>query len=358
MTRAALPLTLLAAGCHHAARPPRPALAPPTTTVAAPIVGAVAPSDLGLEGPQGQRQLHYSGSVRLRVDRAREALDAVVAAAQARGGRLEHLTDDQVVVRVPVAAFAETWAEIRQLGEVLSSSQTSEVVTESFFAVDLRIRTLTVTRDRLVALMAAALDEQEKLALVHELQRVNEQLDRLEHQRRTLQDLADSSRITVQVVQPTAIAAGTAGPTVSGFTWIDGLTPFRRAIGDERRVPLAVPEGMVALTANGPFVAESPEGAALWTGRLANDPRSDGRFWVEAVIDRIGGDFASATVSTRGAWACVTLVDASEEPYTWEVCAAARPERPWLLVAEAYYPTSEAVTRYRAAVAAALGGAS
>jgi hypothetical protein len=308
------------------------------------------------EAPVEERMVHYAGWARLRVTRVQEALDVVAVEATARGGRVEQLGATSITVRVPTAEFDAAWQEIRGLGDVLGESVTAEDVTESFLAVDLRVKTLTVTRDRLVALLAKAESEQEKLALLHELQRVTEQLDQFDRQRRMLQGLADLARISVELVPREAVGAGATDPAVAGFEWIEQLSPFNHAIGDDKRLALAVPDGMVALAPKGRFVAESPEGAALWTGRVPNDPQADAGFWVDAVVDRLAADFATVERSTRGTWSCVTLVDGSDAPYTWDVCAQADPSDRYLSIAQAYYPTAEAVARYQAAVAASLSG--
>jgi hypothetical protein len=341
--------------------PPAPPPPPPPPMVVAeapPAEPEPAPSPAP-EAPvkAEKRMVHYAGYARLRVTRVQESLDAIAAVAIGRGGRVEALTSTSIVVRVPVEDFAAAWAEIRQTGDVLDESVTAEDVTEAFFAMDLRVKTLTVTRDRLVALLAKAETEDEKISLLREIQRVTEALDQFERQLRTLRGLADYSRISVNLVPREAVGAGDSGPHVSGFGWIEALSPFNRSVGaDERRAALPVPDGMVALSPKGQFVAESPEGAALWTGRVPNDPQAEAGFWIDAVVARLSDDFATATRTERGAWSCVTLVDASEEPYTWEVCAQADPADKNLVLAQAWYPDAEAVTRYAAAVAVALAG--
>nr|MBA2320741.1 DUF4349 domain-containing protein [Deltaproteobacteria bacterium] len=137
---------------------------------------------------------------------------------------------------------------------------------------------------RLVVLLARTESEQEKLALLHELQRVTEQLDAFERQRRMLKGLSDFSRISIDVVPREAVGGDAGGAVVAGFGWIESLSPFNRGVGgDEKRLALPVPDGMVAIDPKGQFVAESPEGAALWTGRVENDPRADAAFWIAAV---------------------------------------------------------------------------
>jgi hypothetical protein len=196
--------------------------------------------------------------------------------------------------------------------------------------------------------------------VVPQYQRVTEQLDSFERQLRTLRGLADFSRISLDFVPREAFANAATGPDVTGFGWIGALSPFRRDVGaDGKRIALSVPEGLVVLSPKGAYVAESPEGAAIWTGTLPNDPRADAAFWIAAVHERLGDDFAKAETRAVGTWQCLTLTDGGEAPYVWEVCVQVDAADKTLWLGEVYYPSVEAQQRYAPAIAAALtGGAS
>ena len=345
-------------GGYPSAPPPPPPPPPPMVAVdqmeqapprSEPAVNERAPE---------VRMVHYSGWMTLRVTQVKEELDRLSQLAKDTGGRVESLSTSAIVLRIPVAKYRETWEAIQAHGDVLEKAENAEDVTESFTAVDLRVKTATITRDRLVALLARAESEDDKILLLQQIQRVTEELDALESQLRTLRGLADYSRITVQVVPKGAfVAGGAVGPDVAGFQWIRELSPFQRYIGaDERRLELTVPDGMVELSPRGAFVAESPEGAVLWTGRVTNDPQADAGFWVAAVHERLDRDFASATESDVGDWRCVRFVAEGETPYSWDVCVRAGGDEKRLELAQAYYPDDASYQRYRDGVRAALGG--
>jgi hypothetical protein len=314
-----------------------------------------------------KRMVHYSGYAQLRVTRPDQALDQIVQLAVDSGGKVENLYATAVTIRVPVAKFEEVWLAVRKLGDVLDESVTAEDVTESFLAVDLRVRTLRATRDRLVALLGKAEDEQEKLQLIREIQRVTEQLDQLETQLRTLQGLADLSRITVSLVPREAFTASrSVEDEIAGFRWIRSLSPFRRDVASQgKRLELETGDQLVVLDPKGPFVAESADGAAIWTGRMKNDPVGDATFWATAVHQRLSADFAPEPGGTPGAtvggappgkpvgdWQCVRFVDASETAYRWNVCLAVDGKE--LRVAQAYFPSPAHEERYGAIFEAAL----
>lgn len=331
--------------------PTRPAPSPPAPAAAAPL-DRVTPPPPTLPAPT-DRLVHYEGVASLRVTRPTDALEAAEAIALDHGGRVDRLGGSTIVLRVPIAAFQQAWTDCLALGDLIDQVVRADDVTEQFVALDLRVKTLTHTRDRLVELLAKATREQEKLALLAEITRVSEALDGVLTQRRTLADLAAFSRITLHMV-PRKAYTGHRQPQLAGMAWTAHLSPFRRAVFyDDKRIALPVPAGFVSLSDTGPFRAESPEGAVLWTTRLRNDPVGDGAFWVEAIRRQVADSFDEAPALTLGAWTCLVLDEAgADAPYRWQVCV--RPDGRHLEVGQVYYPSPEQVDRYEARVAGAF----
>jgi hypothetical protein len=304
--------------------------------------------------PAPDRMIHYEGWARLKVANPRETLEAVVAVAESVGGRTEQLAGGTVSIRVPVGRFEEAWDQVLALGDVMDRSVRADDVTEAFTAIDLRARTLRATQSRLVELLGKAKEEEEKLRLLQELTRVSEELDAIESQLRTLSDLAAMSRISVEAVAREAFTSGGGRPELDGFEWIGGLSPFNRGVReDPHRVELPVPEGLVALTPRGAFVAESPDGTVVWTMRVPNDPIGGGTYWIAAVEDRLAEEFSAPVRSRLGEWECLALQEpGNEEPYRWQVCV--RPVGRKLEVAQVYYPSPSQVERYAPGIEQAL----
>lgn len=335
-----------------AAPPPPPPSAPPTDAPQQPPAAT--------EAPRAERMVHYDGWARLRVANPRDALDAVVAVAAEVGGRTEQVSGNVAVIRVPVARFDEAWEQVLALGDVMDRSVRADDVTEQFTATELRARTLRETQKRLIELLARAKEEEEKLRLLQQITQVREELDALESQLRTLSDLAAMSRISVEAFPREAFTGRGGRPDLDGFGWIRATSPFRRAVlGDDKRIAVPVPEGLVALTPRGPFVAESADGAVVWTMRVDNDPVGDGAFWIGAVEDRLAEEFAEPSRRQLGAWSCLTLREpGADEPYRWDVCLQAVGRK--LHLAQVYYPGPAQIERYGAAIDEALsseGGA-
>ena len=307
-----------------------------------------------------RRMVHYDGYALLRVTRVEDGVADLTRLAAQVGGAVERVSGRAVTLRVPVDRFQEAFDRALDLGEVLDRSITAEDVTEAFTAVDLRLSTARATRDRLVALLAKAEDEQEKLHLVRQIQRVSEQIDVLEAQVRTLADLAARSRITVELIPREALAWQGPDAETAELAWIRAMSPFRRDLATaSRKLNLDVPDGMVGLDVRRAYVAEAPDGARIWTHSIRNRPVGDSAFWLAAIEGRLGRDFATVQRTDVGTFRVLTLVDRGEDPYTWIVAVRVAGDR--LELVQAYLPDPAQTVRYTEAVRAVLlaaGGAS
>jgi hypothetical protein len=339
--------------------PPPPPAPPPG--MAAPSMQAdmspaePAPTPDPAVTPAAARMVHYQGYAELRVGKQQEATDVLIALATQAGGGLEQQYGATLVLRVPVAKFREVFDAVLKVGDVTRKSIAAEDVTEAFSAVELRLATARARRDRLVALLAQSKDENEKLALVREIQEVTEELDRLELSQRTLQRLADFSRITVQLQQRPALTWRGGTPESAAFAWIRDLSPFdaeSSALGG-KKLKLDVPDGFVPLDTKGRFIVESAEGARLWATRLVNDPVGDTPFWTDALGRRLISEFAEGAPVAVGEWQGLRLLDRSDAPYVWVVLVRAAGKD--LDVVQIFYPSVAAEQRHAPAVQAVLG---
>jgi len=299
--------------------------------------------------------VRYDGYARLRVGALEDASDQLVTMTKTVGGRVETLSRTRLVLRVPVATFRAQFDAMLGLGEVMEKSISAQDVTDAFASVELRLKSAKATQERLQALLAKSRDEQEKLMLLRELQRIGEEIDAMEAQSRTLVDLASMSRITIELVARSALVA--AGPVeeTSAFAWIRQLSPFRDdVLAYGKHLDLPVPTGMVALDIRKRFIVESADGARVRAARLENDPEGTGAFWLDALQGRLAPEFARAVVADVGTWKTLRLEDRSDTPYVYVL--AVRTDGDALELVEIYYPTKAHEERYGAAVRAVLAG--
>jgi len=305
--------------------------------------------------PRPKRMVHYNGFLKLRVSNPTETLQQATEIADAAGGYVESLSSTSVTLRVPVARFREIYTKLAKIGDVLSRSMTAHDVTDAFVAMDLRVKTLRASRDRLIALLARAKKTREKLHLLREIQRLTEEIDQLEMHLNTLASLAELSRLTVEAVPHQIQVRGSVSEPIAAFRWIHGLSPFARDIafhGD--KLELAVPKGMVELSDREFFIAESADGAVIWASEQENLPAGTSEYWIHAIKERLGPEFGEAKISKMGGFQVLRMVDQSEKAYRYLV--AARVAGDVLEIIEVYYPSEDHEKRYGAAVKSVIEG--
>jgi hypothetical protein len=283
------------------------------------------------------------------VDEIETKASALTALIKAAGGRLESQSGYTYTFRVPVAKFQDIFAEVLKTGEVISKNMSAQDLTESFSAVELRVASLTATRDRLIELLAKAKTEAEKIELVKEIQQVSEQLDQLEAQKRLLSSLADESRLTVELVERAPMVAEDAQGS-EAFAWIAGLSPFTPTLyGEGKASKLPIPTGMVRLTKN-PLSAEGPDGARIRATRIPNEPRGDAAFWLNALEERLKTGYTSASEVKLGSVSFIRVEGPGREEARYRYLVGVYVVGKELEVVELYFPTPDSEARYKAAL--------
>jgi hypothetical protein len=137
-------------------------------------------------------------SLRVAGDAA-PAIDAVIVAAEGLGGYLSARRDAGVEVRVPSARFRDAMAKIETLGEVTHRGVTATDVSDEFHDADVRLTNLRATRARLQELLSRAGSLGDTLTVERELERVAQEIDRLEGRLEYLKSRVAYSSLVVSV---------------------------------------------------------------------------------------------------------------------------------------------------------------
>jgi hypothetical protein len=181
------------AATHHAAGPSGAGASARSAKSEAPVPGK---SVL-------QTMLIYTGALTTSVDTGKgsAAVDEVVGIAEALGGHIASRSDGNVTVKVPSAHFREAMTALERVGEVRSRHVTAQDVTEEFHDLDVRLQNLKATRKRLEEFLTRAGNMQEALTVERELERVAQEMDRLEGRLHFLRSQASLSTISVGIVE-------------------------------------------------------------------------------------------------------------------------------------------------------------
>jgi hypothetical protein len=285
-----------------------------------------------------QRKRVYSGTARLLVDSPSETRDSLSDLAEAWDGYVESVVGDTVTLRVPALRFEEFFELVLELGDVLHRSVETYDVTEQYQDLSTRLEVARQTRERLYVLLNKTNDVEQRLAILREIRRLTEEIERIGLTLELLERQISLSRITVTLVP--RLAEDQQSRWNIPFGWIASLDPLYPTTGRLRGVPkpdlgleFAVFDGETA------FRAESPEGTRVRMGSISNDPRGDALFWQAALQHHLGPFYRSSQAVEWGGVPGVLMTSKDREPYTYYVGVVTRGR--WLTVIEVFFPDAE-----------------
>lgn len=186
-----------------AAAPPSPAAPPSGSTPA-------ASSKAKNAGPSTRAPVViFQGDVKMLTEEEAipKTIDRIVDLAEQAGGHIAARKDQSVQVKVPSARFRETLSKIDEIGGVTSRSVQADDVSEEFHDLEVRLTNLRATRARLQDFMAKATNVNEMLVVEKELERIAQEVDKIEGRLEFLRTRAAMSTISVAfAVKPKPVA--------------------------------------------------------------------------------------------------------------------------------------------------------
>jgi len=265
-----------------------------------------------------ERKRIYSGFCRLLVDQVEETQRELARFAEENGGYVESSDEAVIVLRVPAARFAELFQGVLDMGEVLYQSQETLDVSDRFRDQETRLRVARSARQRLYALLERTDDVEERLAILREIKRLSEEIERIRLSLELLERQVAFSRIAVELLP--RLPAGQAGRADIPFRWIAALDPVYGSLPRLKgRVTLPLGEDFAVLSRRGAFRAETPEGTRVRVGSLANQPRGDELFWQNALVHHLGPYYREAERREAGPFRVVVFASKDREPYGYLV---------------------------------------
>lgn len=214
MPRALLGLIVCVLGCAGGDMRPLPtenstAVDTPAAESLAGTVGET--SVVGANDGQHPRRIIYTANVDLVVEEFEGIPGKVVELAEQFGG---YVASSSVVgqpgyprrgswtIRVPVERYSALLAQARELGELRSLTSNSTDVSEEYYDVEARIRNKQKTEARMVTLLEEATGNLEQVLEVEQkLDRVREEIERMQGRLRVLTDQTSLATVIVSVEQ-------------------------------------------------------------------------------------------------------------------------------------------------------------
>ena len=169
--------------------------------------GAVSDANSRVDGSDAMQIV--TGYLTLTVENPAEAAADVARIVEQAGGRVDARSEQapdgdikgraQLTVRIPTTALTATLESLKKLGEVEQLEQDQQNVSSEVRDLESRIKALRTSVDRLIALMAEADTTADLIAIESALSERQANLESLESQKRSLDDLVQLSTYTIHL---------------------------------------------------------------------------------------------------------------------------------------------------------------
>ncbi|CAN5144858.1 hypothetical protein BH11ACT4_BH11ACT4_08730 [soil metagenome] len=173
------------------------------------------------------RKVVETGYATIVVDKPLDAAGDAVRITEQSGGRVDGRNEyaptegnegsATLTLRIPVAALDATLDKLKALGTVQEVSLSSSDVTMQSQDLDARIKALSATVDRLIALLATASDTDTLIKLETAISDRQGELESLQSQQRYLADQVAMSTVTLNLVSPSQAVVNQPNNFLSGL---------------------------------------------------------------------------------------------------------------------------------------------
>ncbi|CAN5565396.1 DUF4349 domain-containing protein [soil metagenome] len=158
----------------------------------------------------GSPKVIKNGQVELRVERDTfgDSVDEVILLARRFGGAVQSTAIDDsgegrgtVIVRVPSDRFEDTLTELGDIGRLESQYVDTQDVTDEFVDLEARIRNARTAEQVLLNLMDEATTIADTIRVQNQLERIQENIERMRGRLRVLDDQTSFSTLAVDVIE-------------------------------------------------------------------------------------------------------------------------------------------------------------
>ena len=236
-----------------------------------------------------------SAELVVKVAQKDDAANALIALAESHGGYFSELSNEAVVLRVPVAHAEAVVAAVDEQGLVVDKSYSSEDLRETLNEHQTRLEARQRVLDQYFGLLSGA-DSDAVLTVEREITRLVAEIERLEGAIRFMEHGARMAHISVRF--RFRERTGPRSDASSSFDWLNelnltGLVDDFSVAEDwrTRRNPVGVtaPDGFATYPNRKQFRAASPDGVLFRVRAVDHEPQADLAFWSEAMERRMTG---------------------------------------------------------------------
>jgi len=312
------------------------------------VGGAYDMADMAAANYQ-ERMVNYTGNINMQSAEPEVLIDTVAERAKAKGGSVSNRRNGYISLQIPVAEFKNFFNEILKLGRVTSKNIYASDITEAFSDNAVRLRIAESTLARLQQLLALAKTEQEKIALLKEIQRVSEQIEQRKMDEKELLRQAAFSTINLRVSNIPVVIPYRAN--IKAFEWFNTIHSNK-----EKALKLSVPKDFIETEdTKYAWSAASALNAKFGAFERKNEPKGSINFWAEAMLEFFKPLYA-AELKTEENFSLIRLQNFNAEPEVRYIALLKKSDEKTLRIATAYFPNIEAEKKNSEAVLEVLRG--
>ncbi|GHV14202.1 hypothetical protein AGMMS49938_09920 [Fibrobacterales bacterium] len=304
------------------------------------------------------RLVNYDGRISLQVAEPESVIDTVVKNAAAKGGSVGNRRNGFVSLQIPVGEFKAFFNWVLTLGFVADKSISATDITEQYTDNDTQLRIAQTTLTRLQQLLSAAKTEQEKLALLKDIQRVSEQIEQKKIREKELLRQANFSTLSLSVSNIPRQIKPLPTRKIEAFEWLNNLLDKNICACQSSISPLKLtpPKDFIETEdSKKSWSAASALNAEFWAFKRKNNPQGTADFWANAILNHFKNEY-SAELTKNENYSLIRLQTATDIPEIYYIAILNKTDKKYLRIAEAYFPNLEAENKHGQSVKETLGG--
>jgi len=294
----------------------------------------------------------YNGYLQLRVRSVLDTIDAITGAVKDRGGYVESLSGQVIIVRVPGDGFEQLMDQFATMGDLLNRIISAVEVTDQYFDLETRLQVAEESRTRLLALLERTTNTSQRLQILEEIKRLSEQIENMKASLSTLRNLIDYFTITVELVP--VLEDGHSTSHQSPFSWVRSLSAHTTTIaGGAKAMSMKLPVPFVQFTEEKDFRAQAADTTTIRGGTVKNEPAGTATFWINAIAFEMEGRGEILEQSGKAGKMEYRLYRNDDVAPRWYLIAV-RVQKDRVYVVETFYPDAAAFSTHHKDVLKAL----
>ena len=291
------------------------------------------------------RMVNYNGNINLQSPEPGAVIDSAIQMAKGIGGFAENRYGNRsVALKIPSKQFRDFFSQILSLGIVLHKEIFANDITDAYQDNELRLRIAQDLLARLQELLQNSKSDKEKITLLKEIQRVNEEIERRKITERELARKAEFATLNLNV-EPVVYHHGKEYAP-RGFEWFYGIDNQNKVLGTPVKFP--IPKNFVeSVDTKKKWASASSDGVEFSAFEVETNIEGNNEFWTKAMQNHFKNSYKTS-LENEGNYSLLRL-----EPFNpnQPVCYIILPKhKNKIKIARVMFPNSNLEQKHSSAV--------